>query len=99
MNNVQSCSAVLSFQNYKLKSNNIRILAECRFLAALEKRFSGGLYTCSSKVKMQKNVNIVKGFIIIADLKHMSILWIRFGDICLDYSKPTTVKFKVFRRQ
>ena len=81
MNNVQSCSAVLSFQNYKLKSNNISIVAECRFLAALEKRFSGGLYTCSSKVKMQKNVNIVKDFTKIADLKHESKLWKITGEI------------------
>ena len=81
MNNIQSCSAVVSFQNSKLKSNNIRILAECRFLAALEMRFSGGLYTCSSKVKMQKNVNIVKDFAKIADLKHESKLWKITGEI------------------
>ena len=81
MNNVQSCSAVLSFQNYKSKSNNIRILAEYRFLAALEMRFSGGLYTCSSKVKMQKNVNIVKDFTKITDLKHESKFWKITGEI------------------
>jgi len=62
-------------------------------------RPSQGLYAYSAKVNLQKKYKYVKGFTIIADLKHMSILWIRFGDICLDYSKPTTVKFKVFRRQ
>ena len=81
MNNIQSCSAVVLFQNYKLKSNNIRILAECRFLAALEMRFSRGLYTCSSKVEMQKNVNFVKDFTKIVDLKHKSKLWKITGEI------------------
>ena len=62
-------------------SNNISILVECRFLPALEMKLSGGLYTCSSKVKMQKNVNIVKDFTKIADLKHESKLWKITGEI------------------
>jgi hypothetical protein len=48
---------------------------------------------------LEMPINNVKGFTIIADLKHMSNLWIRFGDICLDYTKPAPVKLKVFRRQ
>ena len=60
----------------------------------------GGLYLLHSKSEHAKiNIKIAKGFTIIADLKHKSILWIKFGDINLDYTKPDTIKLKVFRRQ
>jgi len=42
------------------------------------------------KRKCRNNVNIVKGFTIIADLKHESKLWKRSGDICFDSTKPAT---------
>ena len=88
MNNIQSSSAVVLFQNYKLISNIIRILVEDQIFATLEIRLSVGLYTCSSKVKLQKNVNIVKDFAKIADLKHESKLWKISGDICVYYYTP-----------
>jgi len=63
-------------------------------------KLSGGLYRLHSKSEHAKiNIKIAKGFTKIAELEHKSILWIRLGDIYLGYTKPVTIKLKVFRQQ